>query len=180
MLAPSKTAPRSACTAAGPVSWTVTPAGVDSLSWARSALTTLMLSVALAALTGTIEKAAEPSLLGTSGVPPCRPGAERRPASVSGSRVPSSAVNKTSAEDESFAGNCAWSSTTRALSDPTGKLSSGEAVRVPALTPPMIALATTTNSSATHHERPRRMSWAGRSRKDMRDSDTLAEGEIAK
>ena len=161
MLAPSKTAPRSACTAAGPVSWTETPSGNDSLSCARRALTTLMLSVALVDFTGTTEKAAEPSWLGTSGLPPRMPGAVR------------SAAKSTSAEEESFAGNCACNSTTRALSDPTGRLSSGDAVRVPALSPPIRAPATSTKSSAIHQDLPRRMSCAGRSRRVMRDSDAL-------
>ncbi len=61
MLAPSKTADRSAVTAAGPVTWAVTPSGADALTLSRSSATASLVASELLAVTGTTTRAAVPS-----------------------------------------------------------------------------------------------------------------------
>ncbi len=88
MLAPWKTAPRSAWTAAGPVTWTVTPAGGSALRSVRREVTAAEIPALPVAVTGTTPIAALLSSLTTSGpaILPCR--RVRRAAIVGSSRVP--------------------------------------------------------------------------------------------
>src|SRR3954454_20654696 len=90
VLAPSKTAARSACTAAGPGTCAVTPSGRSALTVERRSRTSSAGAVASVAFTGTTARAAVPSSLRCTGARPApgtRPGPPPRPGQPRQARV---------------------------------------------------------------------------------------------
>ena len=151
VLAPSKTAARSASTAAGPVTSAVTPSGRSARTTSRRSVTWSALSVALVASIGTTASAAVPSLAGTSCT--CGPS----PAAVSSSDASASGescwseLNSTIATDASSVGSWSRSSVASVLSIPRGSESVGEASWSPSPSSPMSAPANSSGIRATSH-----------------------------
>ena len=159
VLAPWKTAARSAWTAAGPVTCAATPAGRSALTVARMSPTRVAVALASVASTGTTASAAVPSSLRWTGARPAA-GSWAMRASIAvrsaGLKAPDSLLKTTTAVEPSDSGSRSRSRCAAALSDPTGRASVELAVRCAsptALTTPMAPARARTTIATAHHLR---------------------------
>ena len=159
VLAPSKTAARSAWTAAGPVTCAVTPSGRSALTLVRMSRTSSAVAVASVASTGTTASAAVPSSLRWTGARPAAGSCDRRPSMAvrsAGLRVPDVLLKSTTAVDPSASGSRSRSWSAAALSEPMGRASVELAVRCAsptALTTPIAPARARTTMATAHHLR---------------------------